>query len=153
MNDNETPTIITKEELAAKLNLIGRRDVMPLKLVNLARQNGLVIAYGESDDTLQLEGAISDEVGAGNRTMYYIKNGRPYSNPCRYFSAGDEECIHYNEWTRTANYIEVSYSEKPDDITWKIYSDMPFSPFDILGDGESKSIFCRAAVIDIRAGQ
>jgi len=39
---------------------------IPKRLVDLARENGLTIAYGQSDDLLEFIGAIDDEVGAYN---------------------------------------------------------------------------------------
>lgn len=40
--------------------------------LNLAKQHGLVIALGESDDILALQGAIRDEAGAYNGTEILI---------------------------------------------------------------------------------
>lgn len=62
----------TKEQMAERLN--GRqygRDTTK-EDIQLARESGLVIIYGASDDIVEFEGAIVDEIGAYNGTDFII---------------------------------------------------------------------------------
>ena len=56
-----------KDEIKKIINNISYRDSrsgMPNKAFELARDHGYTILYGASDDLLELEGSVNDEVGA-----------------------------------------------------------------------------------------
>ena len=52
---------MTKEELAEKLNGMEYRTDIPKELIEQAKENGLVVVYGYSDDLIEFEGAFYDE--------------------------------------------------------------------------------------------
>lgn len=67
---------MTKEELAAQLN--GRQyteEITPDEAL-LAKQEGLVVIFGASDDLCELRGAIHDELGAYKEATVFIKDGK-----------------------------------------------------------------------------
>jgi hypothetical protein len=55
---------ITAKELAERLTGLEYPVRIPAELAKQAKESGLVIVYGASDDLMEFEGAISDEVGA-----------------------------------------------------------------------------------------
>ncbi len=54
INNQEYPFSLTKEQ------------------AELARKHKLLVVYGASDDLCELEGIVSDEVGAGDKTELFI---------------------------------------------------------------------------------
>lgn len=65
---------MTPESLAAQLNELDLQypPNIPGDLIQAAKDNGLVIVYGESDDLMEFRGAIDEEVGVGDVTIVAI---------------------------------------------------------------------------------
>ena len=92
---------MTARELAQKLDGRQYLQEMTLEEKNEAKAAGLVVMYGASDDLIELEGAIYDEVGAwGGATVYLTKTGI-FRKPddlwcdevdCPYIKAAMEAC-------------------------------------------------------------
>src|SRR3990167_5676412 len=80
MNTMSKRGFMTKEELAEKLH--GREYPFNLTKDEIAEAKtaGLVIIYGASDDLLEFEGAIYDEVGAHDGGEAFIANGKLLSS-------------------------------------------------------------------------
>ena len=66
--------MITAKELAEKLNGIAYGDSFD-DVKQEAKESGLVIVYGASDDLMEFDGAIYDEGGFHFRSS--IENTRP----------------------------------------------------------------------------
>lgn len=64
----------TLKEIASKLNGINYKELVPKELVEIAKENSMVIIYGASDDLIEFEGAINDEiyVYGGNQNLGLI---------------------------------------------------------------------------------
>lgn len=124
---------MTKEQLAANLH---RREY-PLELlreeVASARDPGLVIVYGSSDDLIEFEGAIHDE-GVGYDT-FTVKIGHEGIIP--QFGVLDTAQKHGRE-------IKAIWNR--DNISWQYETDIPHATFEIMEDGE---IYCRGIVFSI----
>jgi hypothetical protein len=63
---------MTPKEMAARLHGRQYRSETTLDDQLLAHQHGLVIVYGASDDLVELEGGIADELGANNGTKFWV---------------------------------------------------------------------------------
>lgn len=111
-----------------------------------AKELGLVVVYGASDDLMEFEGAIRDEVGCyDGGTAYLTKtdlfdaNGGECECECKYYQAEKALCK-----TITAVWCgEENYS-------WTYKTDIPHETFDIYEDGEK---YCRGIVFDIKSLQ
>jgi hypothetical protein len=55
---------MTPKDIAEKLNGIAYREPFPADVIKAAKAGGIVIVCGASDDLMEFEGAINDEVGA-----------------------------------------------------------------------------------------
>lgn len=145
----EEAVFMKKEELAKQLD--GREhgsEMNGFENREFLKKHGLVVVYGYSDDTVELDGAIQDEL-----YTYKIEVTRN--------AAGQLEVANYdncdaNEFTlkelEKAGWLkpEVVFAiENKGEINgyyWFFEADVPYAPFDIFEDGEK---FCRGIVIDI----
>ncbi len=134
---------MTKEELAAKLN---GREYMEVEVITKeeeaqAKASGLCVAFGYSDDCLELRGAWDDEISAYNGTLVKVNADGPVINEC-----DDEDCPYFRElMEKTKDFILAKYGEEPG-FSWWIESSLPFAPFDMMEDGEK---FCRGIVVEV----
>lgn len=129
----EEPEVVkmTPQELAEKINNREYECVVTRDTSALAKQNRLVIVYGASDDLMEFDGAIYDEVGCYDGGVVRVgKNG-----VC-------ENC--------EADYIEALWCKNADDtksdVAWQYNTQIPHATFNILEDGE---IYCVGIVFSI----
>ena len=97
---------MTKEQLAEMLNGRQYGDETTPEIERLAKENGLCIAFGASDDLLEFRGSVYDEAGAYNGTVVYLsKKGNvkeeTYHSPHSTFSrmancTAGVACFHLN---------------------------------------------------------
>lgn len=93
---------MTKEELAAELHNSEYGNEMTETQKKQAKEAGLVVVFGYSDDNVELRGAINEEVDAWDgTTMYFDENGL-LQNDC-----SDENCPHFEALKRTAKTIRA----------------------------------------------
>ncbi|MDM4014945.1 hypothetical protein [Roseiconus lacunae] len=133
---------------AERLNGRERREEITDDEIQTAKENGLVVIYGHSDDLVILAGAISDEVSAfGGTTFRFAKCGL-----CRDWDEIDhDDLFQVREFIRRESLptIEVRalWCELGYRWAWWIETDGECGVFEIFDDGEP---FCRGIVIDTR---
>jgi len=129
---------MTKEELAAKLN--GREYTQEMTTAEEveAKQNGLVVVFGASDDLMELRGAIEDEID-GASTAYLTPQGLSI-NKC-----DKNDCPYYQD---IVNGIKdrVMSIWGGEEYSFVYETDMPHATFEIM-DREDK--YCRGIVVDL----
>ena len=124
--------MITAKELAEKLNGRAYGDSFD-DVKQEAKESGLVIVYGASDDLMEFDGAIYDEGGCfdGGR-VNFDKNGVDQE--------GEER----------ANWIDAVWCDGMNrdglPATWTYETEIPCERFDIWEDGE---IYCVGLVFSI----
>lgn len=130
------------KELAAQLN--GREYLKEITKEEeaLAKLNNLIVAFGYSDDNLELRGAVYDEVGAWEGKTITIDADDLSVFPCK---DDDDFCEKCFDRARKI-VIDAEWSPKDIESSWRITSDAPFEPFNIFEDGE---LFCVGAVITV----
>jgi hypothetical protein len=108
--------------------------------------DGIIIAFGASDDLLEFRGVIYDEVGAREGMEVRISSrGKGTA-----FIFDEEE----NKDSAEFNRKEIEQMQKiktrwePEDIdaSWKIETEIPHETFDIMEEGE---LFCRGVVYHV----
>lgn len=117
-----------------------------------AKENGLLVAYGASDDLLEFEGVIYDEVGAydGTKVTVTVKQGKlkllqdneEIKDAINLLEREGYKITFDSERTFT---VTAEWCPKDFDGSWRISSNVPVDYFDIMEDGER---FCRGIVID-----
>jgi hypothetical protein len=125
---------MTKETLAAQLT--GREygnEIDPLEEKD-AKDNGLVVVFGYSDDGVEFKGAINEEVGGyGGATIEFTKAGI-------FRDEDDDEVLEKYSAQVPFNKIVATYSP------WVFKTEIPHTTFDIMEDGE---LSCRGIVFSV----
>ena len=113
---------ITKEQLAARLNGRQYGDEITRE-GKLAKENGLAVIFGASDDLCEMRGAIDDEFGCCD--------------------GGEIECEEYPGKLRAVWCPKSGGS-------WEYETDLPHATFEIYEDDE---LYCVGIVVDLKECQ
>ena len=129
---------MTPEEAAAELNGNQYTREVTKELRKLMKDAGLVAVYGASDDLMEFDGAIHDEVGAWEGATVYVNENGLVQNKC---DEGDD-CPN---WRQTGCTIEALWC--PEDVqgspSWAYKTSIPHATFDIMEDDE---LYCKGIV-------
>ena len=138
---------MTPKDIAEKLNGIEyNHDFLSnLEVVAAAaKQHGVVIVYGASDDLMEFEGAFRKELGAPCEARI----GR--SGPLKPWSEIDhddiEEARDYFNTEREGKWSIESLWEQEPGISWTFKTNIPHETFNIMEYGD---VFCRGIVFSI----
>lgn len=131
---------MTKEKLAAELNSIEYPCCIPQHLKNAAKGHGLVIVYGASDDLMELEGAIDDEIGACDGTTIMVDAFGVLPDWGEVF---EDEATAEDYFKRKPNARAIEAKFDHDGYSWTYATEIPHAIFEVLEDGEK---YCRGIV-------
>ncbi len=104
--------------------------------IETARENGFVIVYGASDDLMEFNGAVQDEVGCYEGGTAWISGNRVMETPA---PAGDMAI--------RAVWCGNERDERGERITWTYETEIPHETFMIYEDGEP---YCRGIVFHLK---
>lgn len=133
---------MTKEELANLLNGREYRNEITDQECQIAKENGLVVVFGASDDLMEFRGAIYDEVGCYDGGSVYLNvNGKII----------DEESKDWYINTKLPVFqIDAIWCPQIEGVifcSWKIDAeDIETAKFDIFEDGE---LYCQGIVFEL----
>lgn len=123
---------MTKEELAKILDGREYGSEITKAEVQIAKENGLVVVYGYSDDNCEFEGAINDEIPCYEGAIItFSKDGDLFFDKIK---------------PSTPNMIEMEWCPIEPNCSWLVKTDIPHASFDIYEDGD---IFCRGLVFNV----
>jgi hypothetical protein len=109
-------------------------------LIKAAKDQGLVIVYGDSDDLMEFEGAIYDEVGCyGGGSAFVDSEGLL---PDRESIDGDHELERFFARKPNAKEIKAIWGGE-DDYSWTYQTEIPHETFEVVEDGGK---YCRGIV-------
>lgn len=113
---------------------------IPEETERLAKEKGIVIIFGYSDDLVELRGAVDDEVGAFDGGTVYIKDGEVLEE-----EPADMEgvCRIKALWCPDGN----------DGFSWRYQTDLPHADFVVLEEGEPYCLGIVVDVTDMRKGE
>jgi hypothetical protein len=130
--------ITTASEFAASLNGRTRGPELTKDEEAQAKAAGLVVVFGESDDLVELRGAIHDEIGAYDGTTVYLTSAGLVKNEC-----DDEECPRFKRARQSATTIEALWCANDQPWSWSFQTTIPHATFEIHDEGEE---FCLGIV-------
>lgn len=133
----------TKEAFAALLSGREMGDEITFPETRIARDAGLVILFGASDDLIEVRGAFgTDEFGAYQGTILYAHKAGFLPD------TDQEECKKRKARivSDQAKCVVITCAWDRDGYSWHLSSDRPYAPFDIMEDGEK---YCRGIVIRV----
>lgn len=136
---------MTKEEFASGLNNREYGSELTQYERQRAKESGLVVVYGASDDLIEFDGAIRDEGGCYDGGDVYFdrtgvaQNGEKLANKIAAVWCGkvDDE---------PAGDLSEFQTENGETITWTYKTDIPHATFMVYEDGEP---YCRGIVFSI----
>ncbi|QPG62126.1 hypothetical protein HFV04_021755 [Pseudomonas sp. BIGb0427] len=133
---------MTKEELAAKLNGIEypAHRTITADLIKAAKDAGLVILYGASDDLMEFDGSAREEIGCYGGGMALVDASGVL--PDRDSLEDDEEIAAYFQRLDAAKQIEGRWNKEPG-YSWTYKTNIPHATFEVVEDGEP---YCRGIV-------
>lgn len=122
---------MTAKELAEMLS--GRKYGMEItsEEARAAKDAGLVVVYGYSDDNVEFSGAIDEEVGAYEDTTILITKDGLFDEP----ECGIEDCPYCAAAREKAKTIRAVWHDEGGPC-WTFETDIPHENFTILEDGE-----------------
>jgi hypothetical protein len=137
---------MTAQELAQRLDGRTYRNEITKEEEKLAKQHGLVVVFGASDDLMEFRGAIHDEIGAYDGGEAYITDKGYLVEP----EADDRDVFEkYGFPLPKVHCIEAKWEPIiPQGASWLITSHIPHSAFDIFEEGD---LYCRGIVFSIDA--
>lgn len=135
---------MTKEELAAKLTGREMGHEITREEEAAAKDAGLVVLFGYSDDNAEFRGAIHDEIGCYDGGTLYIHEGELFNCRC------DCECEHaeraHDRAKEDGVQIEAVWCDSEDAPAWTYKTELPHATFDVMEDG---AVFCRGIVFAV----
>jgi len=137
---------LTKEELAKKLTGNQYRDEISDELNEQARESGLLVIYGGSDDLLYLSGVGNDEIGCyGGGELIIVENGAGYIADELSDIEDKQILLAFTRSYAVGNTVNAIWCDiQP--YSWAYETTLPHATFDIMEDDEK---YCRGIVIDI----
>lgn len=121
---------ITHKEFAKLLGKRQYRNEVSKEEIKNAFKNGLVIVFGASDDLIEFEGAIVDELGASNNDVFNI----------------NKKSLKIQNSKKGKNIIKVFWDNKELDSYWNYSTSIPHSNFYIYRDD---GLYCIGFVFSI----
>ena len=138
--------MITKDQLAETLNGNGYGHEITDEQRQHAKESGLVVVFGYSDDNVEFVGALNDEFGCySGGEIKFTKEGKEIDED-------DMEVLEKYNVVPKLNTIEAVWSEgydtgEGDEVcSWQYKTDIPHSTFRIMDAGD---LYCVGIVFNI----
>ena len=118
-------------------------------IVEQAKQSGIVIVSGASDDLMEFHGAINDEVGAyGGTTVRVDKEG--VVPDFESLDKDDKDALRdYFRRENSGQEIEAVWCGDGEDFTWTFRTKIPHEVFEILEPGEDHGKYCLGIIFSL----
>ncbi len=133
---------MTSFEFARQLNGRSRSREISIEEQRLAKAHGLVVVFGASDDLMEFEGAIYDEITACYGGLAWLMDNGTVIDNDNISDEEDEQMSSAGIYTIRA----VWKPEEPKGALWLIKTEIPHATFDIYDDENPAQIFCRGVV-------
>ncbi len=143
--------MITKEQLAASLDGCQYRQELNAEWSKIAKQAGLIVIYGASDDLMEFGGAVYDELGAPCEALLYKHNSgvNVVDNDSDIIRQIEDDFLLYQALGAmmdrhnlvAAKWCPVGFAGE-----WLITTELPHAAFDVMNEDE---LYCRGVVISI----
>jgi len=129
-------------EVAAELTGKEYPLRIPDHLCIAAKNAGIVFVYGASDDLMEFDGAISEEIGARGDDVAFVHSGALLPDFDTLCDERDEDGLEaYFQAKPKCQPIKAVWDR--DGISWQYETDIPHATFDVMEDGE---VYCRGIV-------
>lgn len=130
---------MTKEQLAQALNGCEYRNEVSDELAQVAKESGLIIIYGASDDLCEITGLNDTELSSYRGGDFVLFNdGRAFmvEHSSDIIEEHDEETYDLYRQAFKAGQIVTAQWCEVEDYGWTYKTDIPHASFEILDDGD-----------------
>jgi len=134
---------MTKEEFAKMLD--GRKygmEIFPMES-RMAKENGLVVVFGVSDDMMEFEGAILNEVSCYEGGTAYLDRYGLWTSLCEH-----EDCPYAKLDREKCEHTIMAVWDDVGEPSWSYETNIPHATFNIYCDGE---LYCVGIVFEMDA--
>ena len=128
-----------RDEIAAELDGTEYPVRISKELQARAKQARVVIVYGASDDLMEIDGFMSDEIGCNDGGTAYITPLGIVENEC-----SDSECPYFESEKDAAATIDAVWAAEG--YSWVYRTKIPHVTFEVVEDGER---YCRGVVFNV----
>lgn len=127
-------------DIAERLNGLGYPEQPNVHIVKEAKEHGVVIIYGASDDLMEIRGAVDEEIGCfDGGTVLFTSKGL-VKNKC-----DNDDCPYFLKEKEGGITVEALWCEEAD-YSWTYKTDIPHETFEVEEDGEP---YCRGIVFKL----
>lgn len=116
---------ITAKELAERLDGREYQNEITPQDEQDAKESGLVIMFGYSDDNVEIRGALYDEISAYSGTTVHFEGGEM-------LYLCEDSCKYYEMAVAKAKAVDVALGVHG----WEFETDIPHEAFEVMEDGE-----------------
>lgn len=136
-----------KLELAAKLDGMDY-DRFSITEMSTISAHGLVVVYGASDDLMEFDGAICDELGAFEGGTAYINAAGLFDVESQYPCCQEyDECKFIKAERDKCRTIRAVWCGRGNAFPWTYETEIPHEKFSLFNNGEP---YCQGIVFSIR---
>lgn len=136
---------MTPIELAQRLNGLQYPLRIPKDLIAQAKESGLVIVFGASDDLMEFTGAFRDEFGCYDGGTAYV-HATGLLPSFEDVDTGDKDALRdYFKQETSAVAIHALWGAEPE-YSWTYRTDIPHETFEVVDDGKPH---CRGIVFSL----
>lgn len=127
------------KELAGRLN--GRQYLceMTREDETFAKEHGLIVLFGYSDDNVEIRGAFNEEVDAYDGTTILLTKDGILEDP----ACCKRDCPYYKMAAKSAKSIDAIWNGG-DGYPWTFKTDLPHETFEIFEDDYK---ICRGIIV------
>lgn len=133
--------MLTADLLAQQLDGREYKQEMTEAEIQSAKEAGLVVVYGFSDDTTMFHGAIEAEYATPNGSEIFLtENGIFEDCPC--------DCIYSRQAKARAEVLKVIWCKGP--YVWHYETSIPHASFEIVDNQPADNLkFCKGIVFSL----
>lgn len=138
------------QQLADKLDGIRYGASLPLEITAQAKRDGIVLVFGASDDLMEFDGAIYDEVGVyEGGSVFVTPNGllKPPSDG----GECESKCPYFSEVMKNTRILTALWCSD-DECPWKYRTDIPHAEFRVYEDEQLYCVGIAFALEDVNGG-
>ncbi len=127
------------KELVGLIGTIGYREEANEEAIAFAKEHGIVIVWGESDDLIEFRGAIYDECDCYAGGDFYINQDGLFEDNC--------DCKYAKQAKEKYVKLSATWCGEDTDWSWSYKIDIPHETFEIMDDDEK---YCKGIVFYLK---